>query len=157
MPVVPRLTYPGRRVDAVRGMAAVERGPLVYCFEQADQPAGTDLEDLAITAGGLRECPAAVDGVGQTVLIEADAVRLPATGGQGLPCTQAPPGGQPGGMGAGPAGESAGAPVGEAAGQPAGEAAGGPATATAIPYFQWDNRDGRAMRVWIPLAAETNR
>jgi DUF1680 family protein len=25
-------------------------------------------------------------------------------------------------------------------------------TATAIPYFQWDNRDGGAMRVWIPLA-----
>jgi len=27
-----------------------------------------------------------------------------------------------------------------------------PATATAIPYFQWDNRDGHAMRVWIPRA-----
>jgi DUF1680 family protein len=26
-------------------------------------------------------------------------------------------------------------------------------TAVAIPYFQWDNRDGHAMRVWIPLAA----
>jgi len=25
------------------------------------------------------------------------------------------------------------------------------ATAVAIPYFQWDNRDGRAMRVWLPL------
>lgn len=23
--------------------------------------------------------------------------------------------------------------------------------ATAIPYFQWDNRDGGAMRVWLPL------
>ena len=31
-------------------------------------------------------------------------------------------------------------------------AAAGPATATAIPYFQWDNRDGRAMRVWMPLS-----
>ena len=27
-----------------------------------------------------------------------------------------------------------------------------PVTAIAIPYFQWDNRDGRAMRVWIPRA-----
>ena len=25
-------------------------------------------------------------------------------------------------------------------------------TAIAIPYFQWDNRDGRSMRVWIPRA-----
>jgi hypothetical protein len=24
---------------------------------------------------------------------------------------------------------------------------------TAIPYFQWDNRDGRPMKVWIPAAA----
>ena len=24
--------------------------------------------------------------------------------------------------------------------------------ATAVPYFQWDNRDGRAMRVWLPAA-----
>ena len=30
-------------------------------------------------------------------------------------------------------------------------AAGEQVTATAIPYFQWDNRDGRAMRVWMPL------
>ena len=26
----------------------------------------------------------------------------------------------------------------------------GPQTAIAIPYFQWDNRDGRPMRVWMP-------
>ena len=26
----------------------------------------------------------------------------------------------------------------------------GPVTAIAIPYFQWDNRDGRPMRVWMP-------
>jgi len=25
-----------------------------------------------------------------------------------------------------------------------------PVAAIAIPYFQWDNRDGRAMRVWLP-------
>jgi hypothetical protein len=27
---------------------------------------------------------------------------------------------------------------------------GSPVTAIAIPYFQWDNRDGRPMRVWMP-------
>ncbi|HXW43960.1 MAG TPA: beta-L-arabinofuranosidase domain-containing protein, partial [Streptosporangiaceae bacterium] len=32
--VTPRLTFPDRRIDAVRGAVAVERGPLVYCFEQ---------------------------------------------------------------------------------------------------------------------------
>ena len=27
-----------------------------------------------------------------------------------------------------------------------------PVTAVAIPYFQWDNRDGGGMRVWMPEA-----
>jgi DUF1680 family protein len=30
--------------------------------------------------------------------------------------------------------------------------AGEPVTVTAVPYFQWDNRDGRPMRVWLPQA-----
>jgi uncharacterized protein len=30
----------------VRGCVAVERGPLVYCVETADVPAGVELEDL---------------------------------------------------------------------------------------------------------------
>ncbi|HYJ73717.1 MAG TPA: beta-L-arabinofuranosidase domain-containing protein, partial [Actinomycetota bacterium] len=41
-----RVTVPDPRVDAVRGCVAVERGPLVYCVESADLPAGTELEDL---------------------------------------------------------------------------------------------------------------
>ena len=44
MPV--RVTEPDPRVDAVRGCVAVERGPLVYCVETADVPAGVELEDL---------------------------------------------------------------------------------------------------------------
>jgi hypothetical protein len=28
-----------------------------------------------------------------------------------------------------------------------------PVTGIAIPYFQWDNRDGRPMRVWTPKAS----
>jgi uncharacterized protein len=104
----PRLTWPDRRVDAVRGTAAIERGPLVYCFEQADQPAGTDLEDLALVLGDLGERAVTTPGIGPTVLIEAAAL--------------------------------------------AAEPAGDQVIATAIPYFQWDNRDGRAMRVWLPLA-----
>jgi DUF1680 family protein len=43
-----RVTEPDRRVDAVRGCVAFERGPLVYCVESADIPTGTQLEDLAV-------------------------------------------------------------------------------------------------------------
>jgi uncharacterized protein len=120
---VPRFTYPGRRADALRGTVAVERGPLVYCFEQTDQPAGLDLEDLALTPGELDDQEQTLPGIGSTVRVDAGAVSLPAV--------------------------SPGGPLyTEAAGE---QAAGDPVTATAIPYFQWDNRDGRAMRVWMPL------
>ena len=77
--LTPRWAIPDRRVDAVRGCAAIERGPLVYCFEQADQ--GVALEELAVSAGtALTERAATVDGVGPTVQIIADGrhVRLPA-------------------------------------------------------------------------------
>jgi uncharacterized protein len=110
----PRLTFPDPRVDAVRGCAAIERGPLVYCLEQADQAAGAELDGLAVLDGQLRDTAAAVPGVGETVLIEADAARLPDDAGAASPA---------------------------------------PVTVTAIPYFQWDNRDGRAMRVWVPVAS----
>jgi DUF1680 family protein len=121
--LAPRLTYPSRRIDALRGMVAVERGPLVYCFEQADQPGGTSVEDLALTPGNLAKRDTAMPGIGATVAVESRAVRLPAARDGGLPYAGAPESG----------------------------ADGDPATAVAIPYFQWDNRDGRAMRVWLPL------
>lgn len=46
MPV--RVTAPDPRIDAVRGCVALERGPLVYCIETADLPAGMDLEALEL-------------------------------------------------------------------------------------------------------------
>lgn len=103
--MTPRWTYPDRRVDAVRGCVAIERGPLVYCFEQADQHDGARLEDLVIRPGGmLGERPVSLAGIGQTIEVTAEGQLVD----------------------------------------------GAPATAIAIPYFQWDNRDGRAMRVWMP-------
>jgi uncharacterized protein len=106
--LTPRWTYPDRRVDAVRGCVAIERGPLVYCFEQADQLDGVCVDDLAVRPGGvLGERPVTLDGIGQTIEVTAEGQHLPE---------------------------------------------GTPVTAIAIPYFQWDNRDGRAMRVWMPRA-----
>jgi DUF1680 family protein len=37
MPMPPRFTVAHPAVDAVHGMVAIERGPLVYCFESQDQ------------------------------------------------------------------------------------------------------------------------
>jgi DUF1680 family protein len=44
----PRLVTAHPYVDAVRGCAAIARGPLVYCLEQADLPAGALLEDVRL-------------------------------------------------------------------------------------------------------------
>ncbi|GIF70020.1 hypothetical protein Ais01nite_80550 [Asanoa ishikariensis] len=41
-----RRTEPDPRVDAVRGCVAFERGPIVYCVESVDLPAGFDVEDV---------------------------------------------------------------------------------------------------------------
>jgi DUF1680 family protein len=119
--MAPRLTYPDARIDALRGTAAIERGPLVYCFEQADQADDLDLAELSLTAGELGERPDVLPGVGPTVLVEASAAEAAAPRSGGLPYRERPD-----------------------------EPAAVSVAAVALPYFQWDNRDGRPMRVWVP-------
>src|SRR5580704_9857779 len=73
--LTPRWTRPDRRVDAVRGCVAIERGPLVYCFEQADQPAGVQVQDLAARPDAvLGERPVTLPGIGQTIEVTAGGV-----------------------------------------------------------------------------------
>jgi DUF1680 family protein len=48
LPVAPRWTLPDPRIDAVRGCAAVERGPVVLCAESVDLPGGADVAGLAV-------------------------------------------------------------------------------------------------------------
>ncbi|WP_432183330.1 glycoside hydrolase family 127 protein [Streptomyces tendae] len=125
--LTPRLTLPHPRIDAVRGCAAVERGPLVYCFEQTDQQDGVPVDELALFRDAEFEevTHSDLDGVGPTVALRTRAAAV--TGGHeaGLPYRTAD----------GPHAADTDAPV----------------IATAVPYFQWDNRGDGAMRVWMPL------
>jgi DUF1680 family protein len=50
LPMRPRWTVPDPRIDAVRGCAAVERGPVVLCAESIDLPGGAEVADLAVDA-----------------------------------------------------------------------------------------------------------
>lgn len=120
-----RFVAPHPRVDAVRGCVALERGPLVYCFEQHDQPRALDLLDAAVDTTQPIAEEWAPDGLG-------GIVRLRIAGSAGSagawpvlyqPLEQAPPR----------------SPQGVAL--------------TAIPYFAWANRGMESMRVWIPQAA----
>jgi DUF1680 family protein len=127
-----RLTAPDPRIDAVRGTLAVERGPLVYCLEDADLPDDVDLADVAIDPAvapqpGAERHPELGTRPIEVTLVHrrrplaewpyADAADQPA-----------------------PAGES------EEADEP------GRLSVAVQPYFAWANRGDGAMRVWIPRA-----
>ncbi|TDD38781.1 glycoside hydrolase family 127 protein [Nonomuraea terrae] len=82
LPMRPRWTFPDRRVDALRGSAAVERGPLVYCAESVgDEPPLVDL-----TARVEPPAEHVVDGV---VELEVPAV-IGGADGDGWPYVPAP-------------------------------------------------------------------
>ncbi|MDN4472571.1 glycoside hydrolase family 127 protein [Demequina zhanjiangensis] len=61
----PRLTWPDRRIDAMRGTVAVERGPLVLCLESTDLPDGAVIDDVALASDG----PVTPEGDGATVTL----------------------------------------------------------------------------------------
>jgi DUF1680 family protein len=123
MPVMMLAGHP--RVDPVRGSVALQRGPLVYCFEQIDQGAGVDIQDALIQAAIE---PAAVwrpDLLGGVMQVEAAGCHASMDAWEGhLYRLYA---------------ETHGSP----------QAA---VTLRAIPYYAWANRGPNAMRVWIPVA-----
>lgn len=129
-----RLTRADPRVDAVRGTVAVERGPLVYCVEEADNP-GVCLDDVVAVqrAEALQHDAALLGGI-TPVRIEAEiAEHQPASGWW-------------------PYGPSSSA---DGAGSPDGPASSvdGPrrhVSLAAIPFSCWGNRTQGAMRVFIP-------
>jgi hypothetical protein len=121
--VSPRLTAPNPRIDAVRGCVALERGPIVYCIEEQDLPAGADLAAVA-----------------------ADPAADPADSG---PVAEL--GGLPGVTLAGVARDLGGwrqSEYRDLRELPA-AASEAPTPLLAVPYFAWANRDGGGMRVWI--------
>jgi DUF1680 family protein len=130
LPMAPRLMEAHPYIESTRGCLAIERGPLVYCLEQADQ-ASASVPNLEIDPSAKLEAEfrgELLDGV--TVV-----------------------------RGAGFAVDTAGwsdrlyRPFGTAS-----EATRRPVELTAIPYFAWANREVGPMRVWIPFReAEATR
>ena len=115
---------PSPRIDAVRGCVAIERGPIVYCVEQADLGTRAILSDVALakdaapTDGGPVAPLGGVPGVSVAGVVSdldawtqteyADVRDLPRDG------------------------------------------SAAPTPLLAIPYFTWANRGDAAMRVWLP-------
>jgi DUF1680 family protein len=125
LPMPPRLTAADPHVDALRGCVAVERGPLVYCVEQVDQPAGLTVDDLMITAASLTDEWRA-DLIGGVVAVHLQVAAFePAS--SGLPYNEA-------------------TVIADAPPEPR--------NVLAVPYCLWANRGPGAMRVWLPSGPE---
>jgi DUF1680 family protein len=120
----PRLTAPNPSIDAVRGCLALERGPLVYCFESADLPAGARLADVAFELGTPPADSGPIDALGgvPAVSVTGAARDLAGWGRAGYVDVRDLPA----------------------------EAVDKPVQLLAVPYFTWANRGGEGMRVWLP-------
>ena len=122
LPMPPRVLVAHPRVDAVRGCVAWARGPVVYCIEQHDQPAGVALEDIRVPAAVAPRAVSATDLPGAPVVLVGQGSMQRAGNG---------------------------ALYAEGVAPTAGEEA---VEVTAIPYFRWANRGPCPMRVWIPTS-----
>ena len=121
--VSPRLTEPNPRVDAVRGTACIERGPLVYCLEEIDQAAGVDLLDVRVqrdVAMSPHWREDLLDGVVSVQVPGAIVAQGPWEDRLYLPSDKR-------------------------------MLTRKTTTLTAVPYYAWANRGPGAMRLWIPL------
>jgi uncharacterized protein len=125
LPMTVRTVRADDRVDAVRGCVAIERGPIVYAVEQADQADGVVVDDLRLDPAGPMDAEHRPDLLGGVTVVSA-------RGRAGAP----PAAGWPYRDGA----EDGPAP------------ADGDVRVTAVPYFAWANRDIGPMRVWLPRA-----
>jgi uncharacterized protein len=120
LPVVPRLTEANPRVRENGGRVAVERGPLVYCLEQPDNPA-IDVLDAVIRRGAFEE-EFRRDLLGGVLALRAG----------------------------GAAPSSAGVPLyAESGAGEARLRSASPVRLTLVPYYGWANRGPAAMLVWV--------
>jgi DUF1680 family protein len=123
LPVAPRWISADPRIDAVRGTAAVQRGPLVYCAESVDLPGGHEVD--AIRVDPSTEPVDGPDGNGGTVVVAGELATHAEEGDAAWPY-------QP--LARPPAATADRTGI------------------VLVPYHSWANRGPSTMRVWLPTA-----
>jgi DUF1680 family protein len=123
LPMAARLSEAHPRIDAARGSVAIERGPLVYCLEQADQDPSVNVLDVEIDERASLKAAWRRDLLGGVMVVNAAGYAVDV----------------------GPWNNRLYAPLGSREGAPR-----RPMRLAAVPYHVWANRGPGAMRVWIP-------
>ncbi len=121
MDLGPRLTVASPRVDATRGALAIERGPLVYCLEEADNEGVESLADLGINPQVPLTERFEADLLGGVYKVAAQGWRTHDRAWNEFLYRPYPVPGN-----------------------------GQAVTLSAVPYYTWANRGAGAMQVWIP-------
>jgi DUF1680 family protein len=120
LPMPPRFTEPHPRIESTRGTVAIERGPLVYCIEQVDQPS-VDVVDVQVDTRVPLSETWRDDVLGGVVTVEGHGTVADTSDWDTVLYRP---------LGSPPTTDRS-VPL------------------TAIPYFAWANRAPSAMRVWI--------
>jgi DUF1680 family protein len=118
----PRFIQPNPRIDATQGNLAITYGPLVYCFEGADQPDGIDLADVRLYTNSPLETIRRENLLGGVMQIKAQGAVEDTSQWTGTLYRAV----------------SAAAPLYKNT------------ALTAVPYYAWANRGPGPMRVWVP-------
>ena len=120
--IQPRFIEPNPRIDAVRSSLAIAYGPLVYCLDQVDQPAGVNLLDVRLDPTTPPKADWQEELLEGVVVIEMQGAVLDMSDW----------------------GETLYRPMTTKS------LAQQPVKLSAVPYYAWANRGPGQMRVWIP-------
>ncbi|WP_224070759.1 aceric acid hydrolase [Arachidicoccus terrestris] len=124
LPMEVKLMAANPLVEANRGQVAIQRGPIVYCLESKDLPAGTDITDVTIDKNSEWVTRQIQIGPQQITTLETTAYLKPEAKNK------------------------------NALYYPLTNKASRPVKVRLIPYYSWENRGRADMEVWLPLAAK---
>ncbi|HTK74258.1 MAG TPA: beta-L-arabinofuranosidase domain-containing protein, partial [Gemmataceae bacterium] len=122
LPMAARLVEAHPLVEEARNQVAVLRGPLVYCVESTDLPAGVGVQDVALPAEIDLKPRFDTRLLGGVSVLEGRAAARPAAAWERKLYRDATPG------------------------------ASKPIEIRLVPYFAWANRGRSEMTVWMPVA-----
>src|SRR5713101_2765870 len=125
MEMAPQVIAANPHVADDTGRIAIQRGPLIYCLEELDQPSGVSLSDVAVNPGRAQEFQSEFksDLLGGVVVLHHTGVSY--EGAASRNALYARYSGEPS--------KTRQLPL------------------TFIPYYAWANREATSMQVWTPL------